>query len=227
MNFLSHFYFERFATIPERVLGSLLPDLLKNVDKSYIFHPQKFEEQLFAHPLTMEISEGWYRHVEVDKIFHSSEFFLNHCHHLRRKLDPVLEGTPIRGTFMAHIAVELMLDHLLIKHQLVNVSRLYERLENVHRPIMKNYLITIGVEDIDGFVAFYDKFLAWKYIFDYKDLDQISKPLINISKRIWTFETPKGIHEGLTAVLVDYCNGDMKDFKDIYTYIQDNLTYLS
>ncbi len=210
MNFLSHFYFERFATIPERVLGSLLPDLLKNVDKSYIFHPQKFEEQLFAHPLTMEISEGWYRHVEVDKIFHSSEFFLNH-----------------RGTFMAHIAVELMLDHLLIKHQLVNVSRLYEHLENVHRPIMKNYLKTIGVEDIDGFVAFYDKFLAWKYIFDYKDLDQISKPLINISKRIWTFETPKGIHEGLTAVLVDYCNEDMKDFKDIYTYIQDNLTYLS
>lgn len=227
MNFLSHFYFERFATIPERVLGSLLPDLLKNVDKSYIFHPQKFEEQLFAHPLTMEISEGWYRHVEVDKIFHSSEFFLNHCHHLRRKLDPVLEGTPIRGTFMAHIAVELMLDHLLIKHQLVNVSRLYEHLENVHRPIMKNYLKTIGVEDIDGFVAFYDKFLAWKYIFDYKDLDQISKPLINISKRIWTFETPKGIHEGLTAVLVDYCNEDMNNPKDIYTYIQDNLTYLS
>ena len=227
MNFLSHFYFERFATIPERVLGSLLPDLLKNVDKSYIFHPQKFEEQLFIHPLSMEISEGWYRHVEVDKIFHSSEFFLKHCHQLKRKIDPVLVGTPIRGTFMAHIAVELMLDHLLIKHQLLNVSRLYEHLENINRPILKNYLKTIGVEDVEGFFTFYDKFLEWRYIEDYKDLDQISKPLINISKRIWTFDTPEGVHSGLTQVLMSYCDEELKDFKDIYTYIQDNLTYLS
>jgi len=223
MNFLSHFYFERFATVPERVLGSLLPDLLKNVDKSYVFHPQKFEEQLFSHPLSMEISEGWYRHVEVDKLFHSSEFFLSHCHTLRRQLDPILEGTPIRGTFMAHIAIELILDHLLIKHQLVNVNRLYEHLENVNRSIVKTYLTTIGVEDTKGFFEFYDKFLKWRYIADYKDLDQISKPLINISKRIWTFETPKEVHKGLTEVLIRYTDGNLKDFKDIYAYIQDNL----
>ncbi len=223
MNFLSHFYFERFATVPERVLGSLLPDLLKNVDKSYVFHPQKFEEQLFSHPLSMEISEGWYRHVEVDKLFHSSEFFLSHCHTLRRQLDPILEGTPIRGTFMAHIAIELILDHLLIKHQLVNVNRLYEHLENVNRSIVKTYLTTIGVEDTKGFFEFYDKFLKWRYIADYKDLDQISKPLINISKRIWTFETPKEVHKGLTEVLIRYTDENLKDFKDIYAYIQDNL----
>src|SRR5690606_41950228 len=109
----------------------------------------------------------------------------------------------------------------------VHCSRIYEHLGKVYRPIKKKLFKTIGVEVYGWFVSFFYKFLAWKYIFDYKDLDQISKPLINISKRIWTFETPKGIHEGLTAVLVDYCNGDMKDFKDIYTYIQDNLTYLS
>jgi acyl carrier protein phosphodiesterase len=128
---------------------------------------------------------------------------------------------------MAHIAVELMLDHLLIKHQLVNVARLYEHLENINRPILKGYLKTIGVEDIDGFMAFYDKFLEWRYIANYKDLNEISKPLINISKRVWTFDTPEGIHDKLTDVLVSYCDEEMRDFKDIYTYIHDNLMYLS
>lgn len=227
MNFLSHFYFERYATQPERVLGALLPDLLKNVDKSYVFHPQKFEDQLFIHPLSMAISEGWYRHVEVDKLFHSSEFFLQHCHVLRKKLEPVLKDLPIRPSFMAHIAVELMLDHLLIEYDLVNVARLYEHLEQINRPVLVSYLKTIGVEDTDGFLAFYDQFLQWRYIFDYKDIDRMAKPLFNISKRIWEFQTNQEQQEALTEVLIQYRDNQLRDFKEIYTYIQDNMTYLS
>ncbi|MVZ63395.1 ACP phosphodiesterase [Sphingobacterium humi] len=227
MNFLSHFYFERYATQSERVLGSLLPDLLKNVDKSYVFHPQRQEEELFAHPLGMAISEGWYRHVEVDKLFHSSEFFLNHCHVLRKQIEPVLEGLPIRASFMAHIAVELLLDHLLIEHELVNVSRLYEHLEQVNRTVLRNYLETLGVADTPGFFQFYDQFLAHRYIFEYKDINQIARPLFNISKRVWDFQTTAAHREGLTAVLTRYKLTEMHNFKDIYVYIQDNLTYLS
>lgn len=226
MNFLSHFYFERYATQPERVLGSLLPDLLKNVDKGYIFHPQKHEEQLFLHPQSMAISEGWYRHVEVDKLFHSSEFFLQHCHVLRKQLEPVLKGLPIRPSFMAHIAVELLLDHLLIEHNLINVSRLYEHLEQVNRPILKSYLKTIGLEDTDDFMRFYEQFLQWRYIFEYKDITQISKPLFNISKRIWAFNAEQQHHEALTEVLINYNNNQLTNFKEIYTYIQDNMAYL-
>jgi len=227
MNFLSHFYFERYATQSERVLGSLLPDLLKNVDKTYVFHPQRFEEELFIHPLSMAISEGWYRHVEVDKLFHSSEFFLDHCHNLRKKLEPVLEGLPIRASFLAHIAIELLLDHLLIEHNLVNVGRLYEHLEHVNRTVLKNYLLTIGVTDIEGFYHFYDRFIESRYIFDYKYIEHISKPLFNISKRVWDFQTTPEYHQNLSKVLMEYEADHLQNFRDIYVYIQDNMTYLS
>jgi len=226
MNFLSHFYFERFAIPPERVVGCILPDLLKNADKSYIFHPQKFEEQLFAHPLSREIAEGWYRHVEVDKLFHSSEIFIEHCHVLRRLLDPVLKDLPIRGTFMAHIAVELLLDHLLIEHQLVNVNRFYEHLEQVNRTILKQYLEIIGLDDTRAFFGFYDKFLEWKYIYDYQNLDQLSKPLFSICRRLWEFEVTSQTHENLTEVLQNYKQEHLLDFKEIYTYIQDKLIHI-
>lgn len=226
MNFLSHFYFERFTVQPERVVGCVLPDLLKNADKSYVFHPQRFEEQLFVHPLCRELSEGWYRHVAVDKAFHSSEVFLEHCHLLRRRLDPILQDLPIRGTFMAHIAVELLLDHLLIEHQLVNVSRFYEHLEQVNRPILKQYLTIIGVEDTEVFFSFYDKFLEWKYMYDYQNLDQLSKPLFSICRRLWDFQVTSATHENLSEALEIYKRDHLEDFKSIYTLIQDKLAHI-
>ena len=226
MNFLSHYYFERYATQPERVLGGLLPDLLKNVDKSYVFHPQKFEDQLMSHPVSLQISEGWYRHVEVDKIFHSSSFFLTHCHALRPKLQPALDNTPIRGTFMAHIAIELILDHLLIKHELVQVNRLYDHLENINKPVLISFLKTIGLEDVDRFMAFYEKFLEWKYIYEYKNIDDIARPLFNISKRIWDFSFSEDQERLLSTILKEYTDTHLTNFREVYTYIQDNMTYL-
>lgn len=226
MNFLSHYYFERYATQPERVLGGLLPDLLKNVDKSYVFHPHKFEDQLMSHPVSMEISEGWYRHIEVDKIFHSSSFFLTHCHALRPKLQPSLENTPIRGTFMAHIAIELLLDHLLIKHELVQVTRLYDHLGNINKSVLMTYLKTIGLDDIDGFMKFYQQFLEWKYIYEYKNIDDIAKPLFSISKRIWDFQTTPDQEIALSEILKEYTETHLTDFREVYTYIQDKMTYL-
>jgi len=226
MNFLSHYYFERYATQPERVLGSLLPDLLKNVDKSYVFHPEKFEDRLLSRPISLEISEGWYRHVEVDKIFHSSSFFLDHCHALRPKLQPVLENTPIRGTFMAHIAIELLLDHLLIKHELVQVGRLYDHLESINKSILVTYLKTIGLEDIDGFMEFYGRFLEWKYIYEYKSIGGIAKPLFSISRRIWNFQTSTDQETALTEILKEYTETHLTNFRDVYSYIQDKMTFL-
>lgn len=227
MNFLSHFYFERYASNPERVVGCILPDLLKNVDKGYVFHPNRYEEQLFAHPLLVEMYKGWYGHVEVDKLFHGSDFFVEHNHQLRKKLDPVLEDLPIRASFMGHIALELLLDHLLIRDQAVNVGRLYEHLEHINRTILVKFLDIVGLEDTKPFMSFYDKFIAWRYIFEYADISQIHYPLFNIAKRVWDFEVDDAHREALTHELITYEKNHLSDYKYIYKYIQDNLTHLT
>lgn len=224
MNFLSHFYFERYASSSERVVGSILPDLLKNASKEYVFHPNRHEEQLFAHPLLIELYKGWYRHVEVDKLFHSSEFFVEHNHQLRRRLDPILEDLPIRASFMGHIAVELLLDHLLIRDKVVNVGRLYEHLENVNRTILTKFLQIIGLENVKPFMQFYDKFIAWRYVFEYEDISRLHYPLFNIAKRVWDFEVDEIQRTELTHELMAYQENHLSDYKSIYKYIQDNLT---
>ncbi|NQD71620.1 hypothetical protein HP439_12895 [Sphingobacterium shayense] len=220
MNFLAHYYFERYAPESERILGAILPDLLKNVDKRYGFHPQQFEESLFAHPKTMWISEGWYRHVEVDKIFHSSIYFLDHCHVFRKMLVPVVEHLPIRASFLAHIAIELLLDHLLIENEQVNPVRLYEHLEQVNRPIIERYLNTIGEIDLERFFSFYEGFLRSRYILEYKDVSNLSYALFNICKRLWNFEATDRDLVNLTQCLVDYKDAYLTNYIDIFHEIQ-------
>lgn len=223
MNFLSHYYFERYAVDSEQVLGSLLPDLLKNVDKGYSFQLHKLMDVLNVNRKAEVISEGWKRHVEVDRLFHGSDFFYKHTHQLRLVLEDCIADLPIRASFLAHISLELLLDHKLIAHELLNVGRLYEHLEQVDRKILSAYLLGLGDVDIKLFYNFYDKFVASRYIFDYGKVENLPYALFNICKRVWKF-TPTAEHkEELANRLIEYDKEYLADFMDIYTYLHKNL----
>lgn len=224
MNFLSHYYFERFAPYPERVLGVLLPDFLKNVNKKYNFQPQRFEEALYSSSGTTYILEGWYRHLEVDKLFHSSPFFVQHCHVLRKQLEPILVGLPIRASFMAHIAVELLLDHLLIHEGLINPIRLYEQLEAVNTGTIQRALTVLEGVDIPIFMQFYDRFLASRYVLEYAAMESVAYALFQICKRVWSFEFSDVQRENLAAELQRYVDTHKADFIAVFPYIQTRLS---
>ena len=223
MNFLSHYYFERYAANSEQVLGGLLPDLLKNIDKSYSFQLHKFESNVPRGQKNESITEGWRRHLEVDKLFHSSDFFYHHTHEMRKIIDQNISDLPVRATFLAHISLELLLDHKLIDHELLSVSRLYEHLEHVDRNNLSKYLQTLEGVNQESFFNFYDRFLASKYIFDYAIVENIPHALFNICKRVWDF-TPSTHHfEVLTMQLEDYQQNELKDFMEIYVDIAQQL----
>lgn len=223
MNFLSHYYFERFAVESERVVGCLLPDLLKNIDKSYTFHPLRYEEELMLNAVAAPILEGWKRHVEVDKLFHSSDFFVDHCHQFRKRIVFIFENTDIRTTFYAHIAIELMLDHLLIVDKLINVSRLYEHLEAVDHHALRFFLQTIELEDIDSFFDFLERFIKSRYIHKYENVEALTQATLNICKRLWTFELNAGQQMDLVHEISSYTTQEMKGYKEIFNHIQDKL----
>jgi len=223
LNFLSHYYFERFAVESHQVLGGLLPDLLKNVDKTYSIQIQKYEEHLGFHPQANAITVGWKRHVEVDKIFHNTDFFYEHTHRLRKELEPIVADLPIRASFLAHIALELLLDHILIEQNLVSVTRLYEHLENSNKGIVTNYLHVFETVDVDKFFKYYDRFVASKYIYDYGDINNIPYALLNICKRVWKFDFSEVHITNLIACLSAYKTNYLKDYMTIYDYISDKL----
>lgn len=223
MNFLSHYYFERYTLNSHQVLGGLLPDLLKNVDKSYNIQIQKFEDQLEFHPESTLITKGWKRHLEVDKVFHNSDFFYKNTHELRKEIEYIVQDIPVRSSFLAHIALELLLDHILIEKQHLSVSRMYEHLESIDKDLVKNYLKIFKIIDEDRFFQFYDRFVESKYIFNYQKIENIPHALYNICKRIWTFEVSSYHLEELALQLDTYKKNHLSNYQDIYMDIQQKL----
>jgi len=84
MNFLSHFYFERDNHDANMVIGVVLPDFVKNAQKDSNLYPLK-EKHLFESDADENsILIGWGRHIAVDAVFHSSEFFKLHTNTLKQ-----------------------------------------------------------------------------------------------------------------------------------------------
>ena len=106
MNFLSHFYFDRHSQDPHLVLGTVLPDLVKNARKDWNIHPEK-KVELFTGNIDKAILKGWKRHLAVDRHFHNSNFFFAHTSTIRERIAPALQDSVVRPSFLAHISNKL------------------------------------------------------------------------------------------------------------------------
>jgi|SRR5690606_26420613 len=223
MNFLSHYYFERYSHDPELVVGSILPDLVKNADRDINVLPQKFEERLGGNPKVLSIYKGWIRHIEADKYFHNSPFFYAHTHSLKTLLAPAVEGTTIRPSFLSHIALELLLDHLLLDNELVHEFDFYRYLSLADHEMIHRFLKLCEVPDTEFFFSYFSSFMAARYVGSYRDFPQITAAMINICGRLWEFELTDMQTKGITAALTGYTSELREVFHTIFESIQKEL----
>lgn len=223
MNFLSHFYFDRNTPNANIVLGTILPDLLKNANKSWNAHPEKHPE-LFDKTGLDQLLQGWQRHLKVDLLFHSSDFFNNKTQALKQLLIPILKDSPVRPSFLAHIGVELLLDHLLIEHQKISISSFYDSLEAVKEEDLTNFLQECRVDDTELFFKFFNSFKSSRYLLSYQKLENISYALQRICMRLWERPFTEKTTSDLTSVLEFYKNQLEIDFMVIFEEIEVRLT---
>ncbi|MET1055444.1 MAG: hypothetical protein ABWY16_09060 [Pedobacter sp.] len=185
MNFLSHFYFERKNTDDYIVMGVVLPDLIKNADKNWNLNPQK-DEYLFTDvPGYNSLLTGWKRHLEVDRLFHSSAFFREQTAILKQMILPAVETGPVKAFFLAHIGLELILDQLLLTHNVVDAAQFYEQLQASRTEELSGFLRLAGLPDQHRFDKFLDDFISSRYLFSYADMENITYSLNRICMRLW------------------------------------------
>ncbi|MES2379221.1 MAG: hypothetical protein V4553_21700 [Bacteroidota bacterium] len=220
MNFLSHYYFDRDITDCYFILGTVLPDLLKNADKTIVLHPEKLEHQ---NPHVNAIVKGWNKHLDVDRYFHSSDFFAIHSHQLKKLLAPVIEGSPVKPFFLGHIAIELILDNLLLTTGKVTVDDFYGHLKGCDNTYIEEFLTSAGLTDTTRFFRFYEGFKRDGYLHTYSETQQIAYALKRICMRVWENPfTPR--HEArMNEVLVAYRQLLLPDFMTIFYEIQGKL----
>lgn len=223
MNFLSHFYFDRNTPNANIVLGTILPDLLKNANKNWNVHPEKRPE-LFEKDGLNTLLEGWKRHLQVDLLFHSSDFFNTKTQELKQLLIPILKDTPVRPSFLAHIGIELLLDHLLVEHQKIAINSFYDHLEAVEEEDLTTFLKKSNIDNTELFFKFFSSFKSSRYLLSYQKLENISYALQRICMRLWERPFSEKTTHQLTAVLEFYKNQLEVDFMIIFEEIENRLT---
>ena len=222
MNFLSHYYFDRDTTNCYHTLGTVLPDLLKNADKSITLHPEKLQHTDLA---ISDLIAGWKKHVEVDRYFHSSDFFITRASELRILLTPAVEGSPVKPFFLGHIALELILDNLLITTDKISVDDFYNHLSGCSHDKIKEFLNFAGLQDTDRFFRFFEKFKSNRYLETYAETPQISYALRRICMRIWDDPFTPEHEEKMTKVLSAYRDVLYTNFMTIFDAIEYKLNH--
>ncbi len=205
------------------VIGTILPDLVKNAQKEWNLFPQKKEELFNKDQQLNSLLIGWKKHLEVDLIFHSSEFFNEQMKKLKQLLLPILKDSPVRPSFLSHIGVELVLDHLLVSNAKVNVFTLYDHLDAVNDQDLKIFLNKCGYENTAQFFKFFTNFKSSRYLFSYQKLDNISYALQRICMRLWNNPFTDETTTLLTEQLAIYKLILEKDYLDIFKEIEDKL----
>ena len=185
MNFLSHFYFERTNPDDFMVMGVVLPDLVKNAHKDWNLNPHR-QDTLFASNTRHEsLLRGWRKHIEVDRLFHCSEFFKEQTAILKQMILPAVSSGPVKPFFLAHIALELVLDHLLIASGKISVHRFYDQLSKSNTPDLQSFLLLAGIADIQLFEKFLNGYISSKYLLSYQKSENITYALNRICMRLW------------------------------------------
>jgi len=220
MNFLSHFYFDRDTDNCYHILGTVLPDLLKNADKTIVLHPEKLHHDNNS---INHIIKGWNKHLEVDRYFHSSEFFLTHSHQLKLKLLPAIEGSPVKPFFLGHIALELILDNLLLTTRKITADGFYGHLEGCDDNVVAGFLNFAGLKNTAVFFKFYEGFKKSRYLYSYAETKEIAYALKRICMRVWKDPFTPDHETQMSGILTAYRSGLLNSFMSIFDEIESKL----
>lgn len=223
MNFLSHYYFDRTSDDAYVVMGTVLPDLIKNASKEANLYPQKNEFLFKGNPDEESLLLGWKRHLAVDLLFHSSTFFLEKTTELKQLIKLIVEDTAVRPSFLAHIGLELLLDHLLVEQNLIQVNHFYDKLEKVKRESLSDFLEHGKLKNQEIFFNFLTKFISSKYLLSYQKLENISYALNRICMRVWPETLSERQLSLLTLKLGIFKAVLQKDFMEIFKEIERKL----
>ena len=224
MNFLSHYYFDKLTQDANVVMGTVLPDLIKNASKEANLYPQKNEFLFKGNTDEENLLKGWKRHLAVDLHFHSSHFFFEKTAILKELIKPIVVDTLVRPSFLAHIGLELLLDHLLVEHNLIQVNLFYNKLIAVDRNSLADFLEHCGLKNQAVFTKFLESFISSKYLLSYQKLENISYALNRICMRLWPETLNEFQLQELTFQLGIFKSILSKDFMKIFEEIEVKLT---
>lgn len=180
VNFFAHYYFHNKAGNPWHNAGLLFPDLLRIFTSAQrISH----KDPVFTNGLEFkELCTGINMHFKADDLFHNWQFFTYQNHELALKIrQSGLEFQ--RDWFLAHIFIELALDHTLVCENETGVAQLYTDLKSCEPNIWNKFFEKCSLNQTEKWNLGMNRFIENQYIMSYKDTEMVVYALNRIYQR--------------------------------------------
>ena len=180
MNYLAHYYFDHHKDDAYFNLGLIFPDIIRNIVKGTKLN-LNMEETLPDNE--QSLLRGCIQHVQSDKVFHAWEEFHKAMEFVTHRIRESRHDIR-RDWFIAHILVELVMDHYLIHKQPDLATNLYTDLESVDTETLVAFLARHDFCNFDRFREGFDRFLKFRYLETYGESDNIVYALGQISTKM-------------------------------------------
>lgn len=176
MNFLSHYHFFKTEDTYYNT-GLVLPDLVRNFCKSHLKPGNSFNR-----PALDALNRGSMRHLEADKLFHNSAYFIRMTGFISEYLDP--EAPWPRKWFLNHLLCEILTDRVLMDRQSGLCTEFYTQLEHTDPAQITLYLKLSGVRNYQNFAEAFQRFVSVRFIFEYMHNENIIRALSRVYARV-------------------------------------------
>jgi hypothetical protein len=167
MNCFSHAY--RFIDgDPYFVVGTSIPDWLGMIDRKTRVRRQS------ALPLidcedsaTQALARGIIQHHDDDLWFHQSPAFAELQVTFTRQLGALFDESRFRPHFVAHIALEMLIDAVLAEFDLGRLDRYYTLVQSVDPAFVESIVNRVAAKKTDRLAAYFPRYLREAFLYDY------------------------------------------------------------
>ncbi len=204
MNFFSHYYIDKEKQDPYFLFGTLMPELMPHFNQ----HLRKAvynSDMTKANPAFLKIFNGIARHYEVDKLFHNHDFFKQNTTYIKETIlaNPRLQPIHYRTFYFAHIALELMIDRIIIQQEKSEPELFYQFLNSVDIEIVEAYFMFIGKSEVfPDFLKTYETHMRMKFLYYYPNNEKFTEALLRLYSKINTNMPPLATNTFLTSTLL-------------------------
>lgn len=187
-------------------------------------HPHKYQRALTQKPALNGIYKGWERHVVVDHHFHNSSFFEEQCAMIKQEYrNASFESSFLRPSVLAHISLELVLDHLLLVRQQVDAQLYYRHLSSIDIQNMFRFMELNGIADAPSCEPGYRGFVNSQFLLTYVDTEKLAYALSRICQRIWGIALPEQDKKQLENILKNTADNLHPNYMVIFEEISAKL----
>ena len=168
MNFFAHYYFHHKPTNTWHNAGLLFPDLLRIFTKDQRISEKSNIDFGYQQNNYENLIGGIQNHFRGDDIFHNWDWFKAINHELAVTIRESKLGIK-RDWFLAHIFIELAIDHVLVSENETLVKKLYVDLMACDKSGWEFFFNKNNFEEFEIWHLGFERFVKNQYIFNYKD----------------------------------------------------------